>query len=259
MHVTHIVTAARVLTRIQLPRDQRLSSLMLMPGERWPTEIEISASRERGATADQEPEPAAIYQHAAAIADRQPFALARSDLDDLNAIAIGRRESQIRAPEVTPFGARASVTVDVAHELAVTLERARESFAAGRPFEAAARLLWRIVWIHGFTDGNGRTSRAACYAALLAADPALRAAHDARHGAIGRARLTLPERLERNRSTYVMRVNMCHEAQNRGRVAEMAPRLGQLAAALAELAADQVAARPSADDLADVIVPLVQA
>ena len=30
----------------------------------------------------------------------------------------------------------------------------------------AAYLLWRINWIHPFDDGNGRTARAASYAAL---------------------------------------------------------------------------------------------
>jgi hypothetical protein len=31
------------------------------------------------------------------------------------------------------------------------------------PIELAARVLWRLAWIHPFDEGNGRTARAACY------------------------------------------------------------------------------------------------
>lgn len=34
------------------------------------------------------------------------------------------------------------------------------------PFEASAYVFWRLVWIHPFVDGNGRTSRALGYLVL---------------------------------------------------------------------------------------------
>jgi len=37
------------------------------------------------------------------------------------------------------------------------------------PVELAAYTLWRICWIHPFTDGNGRTARAVSYLVLCAA------------------------------------------------------------------------------------------
>jgi Fic family protein len=37
---------------------------------------------------------------------------------------------------------------------------------AADPIELAARVLWRLSWIHPFEEGNGRTSRAACYYVL---------------------------------------------------------------------------------------------
>ena len=32
----------------------------------------------------------------------------------------------------------------------------------------AAFVLWRLLWVHPFSDGNGRTARAACYLVLCA-------------------------------------------------------------------------------------------
>ena len=37
------------------------------------------------------------------------------------------------------------------------------------PVELSAYALWRICWIHPFTDGNGRTARAVSYLVLCAA------------------------------------------------------------------------------------------
>jgi Fic family protein len=37
---------------------------------------------------------------------------------------------------------------------------------ADDPFHSAAYLLWRLVWIHPFEDGNGRVARSLSYIAL---------------------------------------------------------------------------------------------
>ncbi len=112
-----------------------------------------------------------------------------------------------------------------------------------------AWLAWRVTWLHALTDGNGRVGRAAAYGALLAADPALRATHIGRKGRCDEAVLTVPERMERNRSVYVLtHMNGLHEAHRRADTAAVHARLDALRGWLHGLAEDQKADRPSACD-----------
>jgi Fic family protein len=41
-----------------------------------------------------------------------------------------------------------------------------ENWRTKPPIHLAAYCLWRLNWIHPFTDGNGRTARALCYLVL---------------------------------------------------------------------------------------------
>ena len=43
-----------------------------------------------------------------------------------------------------------------------------DHFAAGSALHLCAYVMWRLNWIHPFTDGNGRTSRALAYYVLCA-------------------------------------------------------------------------------------------
>jgi predicted nucleotide-binding protein/fido (protein-threonine AMPylation protein) len=45
-------------------------------------------------------------------------------------------------------------------------EYVTEEWASSSAIHLAAYILWRLNWIHPFEDGNGRTSRAACYLVL---------------------------------------------------------------------------------------------
>ena len=55
----------------------------------------------------------------------------------------------------------------------------------------ASFVMWRLNWIHPFTDGNGRTSRAASYLVLCAHEGALFPGTD-----------TIPEQIVSNRNPY---------------------------------------------------------
>jgi len=55
----------------------------------------------------------------------------------------------------------------------------------------ASVMMWRLNWIHPFTDGNGRTSRAASYLVLCAKISALLPGHN-----------TIPEQIVSNRTPY---------------------------------------------------------
>jgi Fic family protein len=43
-----------------------------------------------------------------------------------------------------------------------------ENFAQAKALHLCAYVMWRLNWIHPFTDGNGRTSRALSYYVLCA-------------------------------------------------------------------------------------------
>jgi Fic family protein len=48
------------------------------------------------------------------------------------------------------------------------MDHVTEHFANGAALHLCAYIMWRLNWIHPFTDGNGRTSRALAYYVLCA-------------------------------------------------------------------------------------------
>ena len=66
-----------------------------------------------------------------------------------------------------------------------------EMWTVKSPIHLAAYVMWRLNWIHPFTDGNGRTSRAVSYLVLCV-----------RLGTLLPGRLTIPEQIEEDRRPY---------------------------------------------------------
>jgi Fic family protein len=60
-----------------------------------------------------------------------------------------------------------------------------------QPTQLAAYGLWRLNWVHPFTEGNGRTARAVCYYLLCV-----------RSGALLPGRKIVPERIREDREPY---------------------------------------------------------
>jgi Fic family protein len=75
------------------------------------------------------------------------------------------------------------------------------------PLHLASYVMWRLNWIHPFTDGNGRTSRALSYLVLCI-----------RLQALLPGRLTIPEQIERNRTPYYRALEAADEAWTEGRI-----------------------------------------
>jgi len=75
------------------------------------------------------------------------------------------------------------------------------------PFHLAAYVMWRLNWIHPFTDGNGRTSRAVSYLVLCI-----------RLKALLPGRVTIPEQIEQDRTPYYRALEAADEAWAAGRV-----------------------------------------
>ncbi len=73
------------------------------------------------------------------------------------------------------------------------------------PTELAAYGLWRMLWIHPFIEGNGRTARAACYYILCA-----------RSGSLLPGRKIVPERIRENRNPYYAALRAADIAWNEG-------------------------------------------
>ncbi len=261
MSKTTAVDEAGWLHRLEVPAGMTVDRMKLPAGWRFATGPEIDAEdrlRERrlmhGTSAHWTREAVPVYALAATIGGRVPFELTRADLDELNASVVGQVLPQAKTGSILPisvagreFGARGRV--DVEDELGHMLAHAAARFAAGDALGAAAHLAWRLTWLHPFHEANGRTSRAAAYALLLAGDPQLRLAHAKRSGTIGCERLTVPERIERSRSEYIDAVNDAHDQASReGPGYRRTVDLARLERYLATLAADQLAERPSQED-----------
>ena len=75
------------------------------------------------------------------------------------------------------------------------------------PLHLAAYVMWRLNWIHPFTDGNGRTSRAASYLVLCV-----------KLGTLLPGKLTIPEQIEKDKAPYYRALEAADAAWEQGTV-----------------------------------------
>lgn len=80
-----------------------------------------------------------------------------------------------------------------------------ENWFEWSPTELAAYGLWRLLWIHPFIEGNGRTARAACYYLLCA-----------RSGTLLRGSKIVPERIREDRGPYYEALREADQAWDQG-------------------------------------------
>jgi Fic family protein len=80
-----------------------------------------------------------------------------------------------------------------------------ENWFNWQPTELAAYGLWRLLWIHPFIEGNGRTARATCYYLLCA-----------RSGTLLPGRKIVPERIRENRVPYYAALRSADQAWHEG-------------------------------------------
>lgn len=71
----------------------------------------------------------------------------------------------------------------------------------------ASYVMWKLNWIHPFTDGNGRTSRAASYLILCV-----------RMGYLLPGRLTIPEQIEADKTPYYRALEAADVAWAEGKI-----------------------------------------
>lgn len=82
-----------------------------------------------------------------------------------------------------------------------------ESWTQGTPLHLASYLMWRINWIHPFSGGNGRTSRAVSYLVMCA-----------RLGYRLPGTLTIPDQIVEHRDPYYAALDSADLAWNQGRL-----------------------------------------
>jgi hypothetical protein len=75
------------------------------------------------------------------------------------------------------------------------------------PLHLSAYVMWRLNWIHPFTDGNGRTARALSYLVLCV-----------RLGYRLPGRNTIPDQISANKSPYYRALEAADEADRQGRI-----------------------------------------
>jgi predicted nucleotide-binding protein/fido (protein-threonine AMPylation protein) len=110
----------------------------------------------------------AMIEHAI---DAGKFRLRPSTLIELDRIAVSGLVNNPGAFRNDPIEIEHSVHTPPPHEdvpsyIDELCEYVTEQWASSSAIHLAAYLLWRLNWIHPFEDGNGRTSRAACYLVL---------------------------------------------------------------------------------------------
>ncbi len=90
------------------------------------------------------------------------------------------------------------------------------------PLHLASYVMWKLNWVHPFTDGNGRTSRAASYLVLCL-----------RLGYLLPGKLTIPEQISRDKTPYYMALESADTAWSDGRIdlSAMKELLGSMLAA----------------------------
>jgi Fic family protein len=99
-----------------------------------------------------------------------------------------------------------------------------ENWFTWPPTLLAAYGLWRLLWIHPFIEGNGRTARAACYYLLCA-----------KAGTLLPGKKIVPERIREDRATYYAALQAADKAWEEGNLD-----LSLLESYLAKLLTDQL-------------------
>lgn len=128
--------------------------------------------------------------------ERQPFRLRpsailelhREALDGLSHYAGTWRPADVEINESKHVTPPAAAVPSLVEEMC---EYVNDNWERRPALHLASFIMWRLNWIHPFTDGNGRTSRAVSYLVLCCRSKALFPGSN-----------TIPEQVVRNRGPY---------------------------------------------------------
>lgn len=130
--------------------------------------------------------------------------LHRAALDGISAYAGNWRPSGI---EIGKSRHKPPGAFEVPERIEELCDYINEKWAEKSPLHLAAYVMWRLNWIHPFTDGNGRTSRAISYLVLCV-----------RLKALLPGKVTIPEQIEQDRTPYYKALEAADDAWAEGRI-----------------------------------------
>lgn len=132
------------------------------------------------------------------------LALHREALEGLNAYAGNWRPAavSIQGSEHNPVGAHM-----VAEAIEQMCDYVNDGWTNQTAIHLASYVMWKLNWIHPFSDGNGRTSRIASYVVLCA-----------RLGEVLPGNLTIPDQIVDNRQPYFAALEAADRAWKDGKI-----------------------------------------
>lgn len=141
----------------------------------------------------------------------RPFALRVPLILDLQREAVAGIEAQAGQIRNTSVGiSRSRHTPPAPHLVAMHLTEfcdfINNNWHERTAFYLSAYAMWRLNWIHPFTDGNGRTSRALSYALL-----------SIKLGYVLPGSPTIPQQIEEDNSHYIRALELADTAAMDGR------------------------------------------
>jgi Fic family protein len=144
--------------------------------------------------------------------DRQPFrfrpshllSLHREALAGITGYAGNWRPSDI---EIRGSKHKPPAAWEVPERIEDLCDCVNENWNEKSPIHLAAYVMWRLNWIHPFTDGNGRTSRAASYIILCL-----------KLGYRIPGKNTIPDQIAANKTPYYKALEAADNAWEQGRI-----------------------------------------
>lgn len=141
----------------------------------------------------------------------RPFALRVPLILDLQREAVAGIEPSAGQVRTTPVGISKSEHTPPAPHLVATYlaefcDHINDNWHERTAFYLAAYAMWRLNWIHPFTDGNGRTSRALSYALL-----------SIKLGYLLPGAPTILQQIEEDNSHYIMALELADKAAREGK------------------------------------------
>ncbi len=137
----------------------------------------------------------------------RPFALQPSHIMELQRLAVKGIERQPGQWRTGPVGiTKSRHQPPEAHLVGFLVQEmcdyVNRNLHEETPFHLAAYVMWRLNWIHPFTDGNGRTSRIVSYIVLSVALKTLLPGTP-----------SIPQQIEANRAAYFRALEAADEMQ----------------------------------------------
>lgn len=141
----------------------------------------------------------------------RPFALRVPLILDLQREAVAGIETSPGELRTAPVGISKSKHTPpgphlVATYLAEFCDHINDNWHERTAFYLSAYAMWRLNWIHPFTDGNGRTSRALSYALL-----------SIKLGYLLPGAPTILQQIEEDNSHYIMALELADKAAREGK------------------------------------------